>query len=201
MIGWIDWFIFFCPCRVIPLTTKISPKMVNPRYLDWSAEEEVWVLNLRSFFGGQQFLSVSLLIASLPQTLFLSLTSLTQEHNDVTSPQVNSFHPFAFAFPAMETSFSVWISSVNERGRGQFQTMHSRMNQVGWVYKPRSSLCTHAFHLTDSKYPDIHFLDGWIPTTKTQHVPSMKTECDYLNGWIKKSHTQKSHPKWWTPEI
>ena len=30
----------------------------------------------------------------------------------------------------------------------------------------------------------------------TQHAPSVKTECDYLNGWIKKwSHTQKSHPK------
>ena len=29
-----------------------------------------------------------------------------------------------------------------------------------------------------------------------------KTECDYLYGWIKKRpHTQKSHPKWWTPEI
>ena len=28
----------------------------------------------------------------------------------------------------------------------------------------------------------------------TQHVPSMKTECDYLYGWNKKrSHTQKSH--------
>ena len=30
----------------------------------------------------------------------------------------------------------------------------------------------------------------------TQHAASTKTECDYLNGWIKKrSHTQKSHPK------
>ena len=30
----------------------------------------------------------------------------------------------------------------------------------------------------------------------TQHAPSTKTECDYLNGWIKKrSHTQKSRPK------
>ena len=30
----------------------------------------------------------------------------------------------------------------------------------------------------------------------TQQAPSTKTECDYLNGWIKKrSHTQKSHPK------
>ena len=29
----------------------------------------------------------------------------------------------------------------------------------------------------------------------TQHAPFTKTECDYLNGWIKKrSHTQKSHP-------
>ena len=29
-----------------------------------------------------------------------------------------------------------------------------------------------------------------------QHAPSTKTECDYLNGWIKKrSHAQKSHPK------
>ena len=36
----------------------------------------------------------------------------------------------------------------------------------------------------------------------TQHAPSTKTECDYLNGWIKKrSHTQKSPPKWRTPEI
>ena len=31
---------------------------------------------------------------------------------------------------------------------------------------------------------------------------SMKTECDYLNGWIeKRSRTQKSHPEWWTLEI
>ena len=37
---------------------------------------------------------------------------------------------------------------------------------------------------------------------KTQHAPSTKTECDYLNGWVqKRSHTQKSHPKWRTPEI
>ena len=36
----------------------------------------------------------------------------------------------------------------------------------------------------------------------TQHAPFTKTECDYLNGWIKKGlHAQKSHPKWWTPKI
>ena len=62
-------------------------------------------------------------------------------------------------------------------------------------------MCTQAFHRTDSKDPDIHILDGWMAETKhTQHKPSTETECDYLNGWIKKrSHMQKSHPKWWTP--
>ena len=29
----------------------------------------------------------------------------------------------------------------------------------------------------------------------------MKIECGYLSGWAKKwSHTQKSHPKWRTPD-
>ena len=31
----------------------------------------------------------------------------------------------------------------------------------------------------------------------TQLSLSTEMECNYLNGWIKKrSHTQKSHPKW-----
>ena len=38
-----------------------------------------------------------------------------------------------------------------------------------------------------------------MPHTKAwrfKPLASTKTECDYLNGWIKKrSHTQKSHPK------
>ena len=40
-------------------------------------------------------------------------------------------------------------------------------NSFGWEYKPRSSLCTHAFHRTDSKDPDVHVLNGWMPATKT----------------------------------
>ena len=40
-------------------------------------------------------------------------------------------------------------------------------NSFGWEYKPRSSLCTHAFHGTDSKDPDVHVLDRWNPATKT----------------------------------
>ena len=35
---------------------------------------------------------------------------------------------------------------------------------------------------------------------RTQNNVSTKTECDYLNGWIKKRpHTQKSHPKMVNP--
>ena len=40
-------------------------------------------------------------------------------------------------------------------------------NSFGWEYKPRSSLCNHAFHRTGSKDPDVHVLDGWMPATKT----------------------------------
>ena len=84
--------------------------------------------------------------------------------------------------------------------------LHSLKNSFGWEYKPRSSLCTHAFHSRDSKDPDIHVLDGWMRQQKhTQYTPSVKTECYYLYGWIKKnkkrSHVHKSHPKWWSPEI
>ena len=36
-----------------------------------------------------------------------------------------------------------------------------------WEYKPRSSLCTYAFHCTDSKDRDIYVLDGRMKATKT----------------------------------
>ena len=39
-----------------------------------------------------------------------------------------------------------------------------------WSYHgfwPRSRLCTHAFHCTNSKDPEIHVLDGWMLATKT----------------------------------
>ena len=53
---------------------------------------------------------------------------------------------------------------------------------------------------------------NWEPSTwnsywctqsgESNWQPSTKTECDYIYGWIKKRpHTQKSHQKWWTPEI
>ena len=43
----------------------------------------------------------------------------------------------------------------------------------------------------DSKDPAIHVLDR-----HTQHASSTKTECDYLNGWIKKNgHIRKNLTK------
>ena len=65
------------------------------------------------------------------------------------------------------------------------------------VYKPRSSLCTHAFYRKDSKDPYIHVLDRWMPATKTpsMHHPP-RTEYDYLNGWTIKLVTYaKISPK------
>ena len=57
-----------------------------------------------------------------------------------------------------------------------------------WEYKPRSSLCKHAFHHTNTKDPDIHVLEGECWQQKhTQHAPSLKTDCGYLNSWIKKN--------------
>ena len=66
------------------------------------------------------------------------------------------------------------------------------LNSFGWEHKPRCGLCTHAFHCTDSKDPDIHDLDRCMPATKTHpDAPSMKTECDYLNSWIEKKKKKK----------
>ena len=81
--------------------------------------------------------------------------------------------------------------------------LHSPQNSFGWEYKPRSSLCTHAFHRTDSKDLDAHVLDGWMPATKTlsTHHPRRRNVTTLMvglkNGHIRKNLTQK----WWTPEI
>ena len=78
-------------------------------------------------------------------------------------------------------------------------------NSFGWEYKPRSSLCTHAFYRADSKDPDVHVLDGWMLATKTHpactHHPRRRNVTTLMvglkNGQIRKNLTQK----WWTPEI
>ena len=51
-------------------------------------------------------------------------------------------------------------------GRGDFSLGVSMGSdsippKLSWIeYKPRFSLCTHAFHHTDSKDTEIHVLDG-----------------------------------------
>ena len=66
----------------------------------------------------------------------------------------------------------------------------------------RGLVCAHMhFIARTQKILTFMSLTGEYRQQKhTQHAPSMKTECDYLNGWIKKrSHTQKSHPKMVNP--
>ena len=69
-------------------------------------------------------------------------------------------------------------------------------NSFGWEYKPRSSLCIHAFHRTDSKEswrscprrsPDVHVLDGWMPATKT-HPARTITNVTTLMVGLKNGH-------------
>ena len=55
-------------------------------------------------------------------------------------------------------------------------------NSSGWEYKLRSSLCTHAFHRTVSKDPDIHVLDRWMPTTKTRTKEQQQHGCVHGEG-------------------
>ena len=65
-------------------------------------------------------------------------------------------------------------------------------NSFKWENKLRTSLCTHVFHRTDPKDPDIHVLDGWMPATKTHPAD--------FNVWNEKwSHTQKIPPKMVNP--
>ena len=46
----------------------------------------------------------------------------------------------------------------------------------------------YAFHHTDSKDPDIHVWDEWMPATTTYPTRTIhKDECGYLSGWITKT--------------
>ena len=56
-------------------------------------------------------------------------------------------------------------------------------------YKPRSSQCTHTFHRTDSKDPDIHVLDGWMPATKTHPACTIHEDGMWLPQWLDEKKT------------
>ena len=57
-------------------------------------------------------------------------------------------------------------------------------NYFRWEYKPRSSLCTHAFHCMDSKHPDIHALEGWMPATKMHPACTIHKYRLWLPQWL-----------------
>ena len=57
-------------------------------------------------------------------------------------------------------------------------------NSFGRKYKPRSSLCTHAFHRTDSKDPDIHVRDEWMPATKAHPACTIHKDGMRLPQWL-----------------
>ena len=54
----------------------------------------------------------------------------------------------------------------------------------GLEYKPRSSLCIHAFHRTDSKDRDIYVLDGWMPATRTHPACTTREDGMWLPGRV-----------------
>ena len=67
-------------------------------------------------------------------------------------------------------------------------------NSFCWEYTPRSSLCTHAFHRTDSKDPDIHVLDGWMPAAETHPACTIHEDRMWLPLYLNlntHAHTQK----------
>ena len=68
-------------------------------------------------------------------------------------------------------------------------------SSFGWECKP-GLVCAHMHSITwTQKILNIHVLDGCRQQKHTQHVPSMKMECDYLYGWTKKTE-KKKELKW-----
>ena len=71
------------------------------------------------------------------------------------------------------------------------------------LFRMKSSLCTHALHRTDTKrswYSCPRRVNAGITKTHPACTIHAKTECDYLNGWIKqRSHTQNISPKMVNP--
>ena len=88
-------------------------------------------------------------------------------------------------------------------GRGNISVeVNMGSDSFRWEYFLRSSLCTHAFHHMDSKDPDIHVLDGWMPATKTHPAWAIQDDrmCStsmvwFWNGHIHKYLTRNGEPQ------
>ena len=94
-------------------------------------------------------------------TAQLALLSCEMQHRRFHPPWS---HPVAGTFPLELTQIQTLLSTT---------LLDERM---------RASMCMYAFIHMYSKVHNIQAQDGWMPSTKTQ---TMKTECDYLYGWIK----------------
>ena len=101
-----------------------------------------------------------------------------------------------------------WVPSSSEKnffsGRGAFSlgvNMGSDdIPQKTLSHKPKSSLCTHAFHRTDSKDSDIHALDGWKQQQKqTQQAQSRRWNVTTSMVGLKRSTYAKISPKMVNP--
>ena len=66
----------------------------------------------------------------------------------------------------------------------------------------RGLVCAHMHFITWTQKILTFMIDGWMPATKTHPACTIhKTECDYLNGWIKKRVTYvKISPKSGEPQ-
>ena len=118
----------------------------------------------------------------------------------------------------------LWTSRTKDFSLAVNTGSDSMINCLRWEHKPRSSLCTYVFHCTDSKDPDIHVLDEWMsaknktkqnknkqanknknkkkPHTHTHQACTIhEDEMRLTVVGLKNGHMQKSHQKWWTPEI
>ena len=93
----------------------------------------------------------------------------------------------------------MWVPSSEDKvsGRGDFSFEFSWVltpfpqNSFGWEYKPRSSLSTHALYRSDSKDPDIHNLDGWMPETKTHPACTIHENGMWLPQWLNEKNGHK----------
>ena len=90
---------------------------------------------------------------------------------------------------------SSWASSRRDFSLGVNMGSDSiPPNSFGGEYKLRSSLCTHAFHCTNSKDPDIpcpRRVNAFNKNTHSMHHP-WRQNVTTSNGWITKwSHSQK----------
>ena len=106
----------------------------------------------------------------------LGLLSCLMQHHGF-DPPLRRIFPVEVIFPLELT----WVL-----------TPSPLIKTLRWAYKPRSSLCTHAYHRTDSKDPDIYVLDGWMLATKTHQACTIHQSGRWQPQWLDYGHISKN---------